>query len=138
MKRARTVISFADTGMGDRELVFGIEAGGVSRAYVAADVLQKQVVHDEIADKPIVLVSGPDDKSVRAFISQVGGRKTEFFREQKSGWALIDSATGSKWDFRGCAIEGAAKGTCLESIGLLRDYWFDWRNYHPDTTVFQR
>jgi len=138
MKRARTVISFPGTGMSDRELVYGAQAGNVSRAYIANDVLQKQVVQDEIGDEPVVLVSGPDGRSVRAFLSKVGDRRVEFFREQKSAWALIDSETGSKWDFRGCAIEGPAKGTCLESVGLLRDYWFDWRNYHPDTTVFRR
>ena len=138
MKRARTVISFSGSGIGDRELVFGAQIGNASRAYVASDVLEKQVVHDEIGDQPVVLFSGPDDRSVRAFISKVGDRKVEFFREQKSGWALIDSETASKWDFRGCAVEGAAKGKCLESVGLLRDYWFDWRNYHPETTVFRR
>ena len=138
MKRARTVISFPGNGIADRELVFGAQMGNESRAYIASDVLQKQVVHDEIGDQPVVLVSGPDGRSVRAFVSKVGDRKVEFFREPKSDWALIDSDTASHWDFRGCAVEGAAKGKCLESVGLLRDYWFDWRNYHPDTTVFRR
>ena len=138
MKRARTVISFADAGVSDRELVLGVELNNESRVYVATDVLRKQVVQDELADQPIVLVSGPDGRSVRAFVSKVDDRKTEFFREQRSEWALIDSATASKWDFRGCAVEGAAKGKCLESVGVLRDYWFDWRNYHPGTTIFRR
>jgi hypothetical protein len=22
------------------------------------------------------------------------------------------------------------------SIEILRDYWFDWRAYHPDTAIF--
>ncbi len=136
MKRARTVISFP--GLSDRELVLGLELGNESRAYVTDDVLQKQVIQDELGGKPIVLVGGPDGKSVRAFVSEIGDRKAEFFRDQKPEWALIDSATGSRWDFRGCAVDGPAKGKCLESIGVLRDYWFDWRNYHPNTTVFAR
>jgi len=138
MKRERTVISFPGTGISDRELVYGAQIGHASRAYIASDVLQKQVVHDEIGDEPVVLIAGPDGRTVRAFISKVGNREVQFFREQKSDWALIDSETGSTWDFRGCAVEGTAKGACLESVGLLRDYWFDWRNYHPDTTVFRR
>ena len=138
MKGARTVISFKGQGLGDRDLVLGIQLGEASRAYLASDVLQKQVIQDELGDKPVVLIAGPDGKSVRAFISEIGDRKMEFFREQKPGWSVLDSDTASKWDFRGCAVDGPEKGKCLESVGVLRDYWFDWRNYHPNTTVFHR
>ncbi len=137
MERVRTVISFPGQGLADRDLVLGIQQGNASRAYLAADVFQKQVIQDELADTPIVLITGPDGRSVRAFISEIGRRKAEFFRAQGKDWALIDSETASKWDFRGCATDGPQKGNCLESVGVLRDYWFDWRNYHPDTTVFR-
>jgi Protein of unknown function (DUF3179) len=53
-------------------------------------------------------------------------------------WILVDSATGSEWNFRGCAISGPAAGKCLNRVAILKDYWFDWRNYHPDTTVYKR
>ena len=51
-------------------------------------------------------------------------------------WILLDAATGSEWNFQGCATSGSAQGKCLERIPVLKDYWFDWRNYHPDTTVY--
>ncbi len=54
------------------------------------------------------------------------------------GWTLLDSTTGSEWNFQGCAIGGPAKGKCLDRLPALKDYWFDWRNYHPDTTIFER
>jgi len=50
-------------------------------------------------------------------------------------WALLDNATASEWNFQGCAISGAARGKCLDRVPALKDYWFDWRNYHPGTTV---
>jgi hypothetical protein len=53
-------------------------------------------------------------------------------------WTLLDTATGSEWDFQGCAISGPAEGKCLERIPALKDYWFDWRNYHPQTTIYRR
>jgi hypothetical protein len=53
-------------------------------------------------------------------------------------WILIDSATASEWDFQGCAISGPSKGRCLDRINALKDYWFDWRNYHPQTTLYKR
>ena len=54
-------------------------------------------------------------------------------------WALVDSTTASEWNFQGCATSGAAQGKCLDRVpGALKDYWFDWRNYHPETTIYKR
>ena len=53
-------------------------------------------------------------------------------------WILLDTATGSEWNFQGCAISGPSQGKCLDRIPALKDYWFDWRNYHPDTTLYKR
>jgi Protein of unknown function (DUF3179) len=53
-------------------------------------------------------------------------------------WVLLDSTTASEWNFQGCAVSGPAQGKCLERIPILKDYWFDWRNYHPDTTIYKR
>jgi len=52
-------------------------------------------------------------------------------------WALLDTATASEWNFQGCAISGAAQGKCLDRVPALKDYWFDWRNYHPDTSIYK-
>jgi Protein of unknown function (DUF3179) len=53
-------------------------------------------------------------------------------------WTLLDSATGSEWNFQGCSISGPAQGKCLDRVPALKDYWFDWRNYHPQTTIYKR
>jgi len=53
-------------------------------------------------------------------------------------WLLFDTATASEWNFQGCAVSGPAQGKCLERVPALKDYWFDWRNYHPDTTIYKR
>ena len=53
-------------------------------------------------------------------------------------WILLDTATASEWNFQGCAISGPSQGKCLDRIPALKDYWFDWRNYHHDTTIYKR
>jgi hypothetical protein len=53
-------------------------------------------------------------------------------------WILLDTTTASEWNFQGCAISGPAQGKCLDRVPALKDYWFDWRNYHPDTTLYKR
>jgi hypothetical protein len=57
--------------------------------------------------------------------------------DKKSQWVLLDTATASEWNFQGCAISGPSQGKCLDRIPALKDYWFDWRNYHHDTTVYK-
>ena len=52
-------------------------------------------------------------------------------------WSLLDSTTASEWNFQGCAVSGPSQGKCLERVYALKDYWFDWRNYHPDTTIYK-
>ncbi len=52
-------------------------------------------------------------------------------------WILLDTTTASEWNFQGCAISGPSQGKCLDRVPALKDYWFDWRNYHPDTTLYK-
>ena len=52
-------------------------------------------------------------------------------------WLLLDAATASEWNFQGCAVSGSAQGKCLDRVPALKDYWFDWRNYHPDTSHYK-
>jgi hypothetical protein len=53
-------------------------------------------------------------------------------------WLLLDTTTASEWNFQGCAVSGPAAGKCLDRVPALKDYWFDWRNYHPNTTIYKR
>jgi len=52
-------------------------------------------------------------------------------------WILLDTTTASEWNFQGCAVSGPSQGKCLDRVPALKDYWFDWRNYHPDTTIYK-
>jgi hypothetical protein len=58
--------------------------------------------------------------------------------EAPKPWLLLDTTTASEWNFQGCAVSGPSQGKCLDRVPALKDYWFDWRNYHPDTTIYKR
>ena len=122
-------------------------SGSWSRAYVVDRVLKEKLVQDWIGGEPLIVVVGPDAQSVRVFEAHLPGSDElpEFYRkpdaEQVGAAAarraiLIDSVTGSGWNFQGCATEGAAKDQCLAALPAIKDYWFDWQIYHPRTTVF--
>ena len=118
-----------------RTLVVGVQAGGASKAY-PSDALRKQSpVVDTVGDVPVLVLLAEDGKSVRAFDRRLDGRALELFRREDSP-SLVDAETGSSWDFTGRAVEGALAGRRLEKIPSLKDYWFDWLAYHPDTGVY--
>jgi uncharacterized protein DUF3179 len=138
VQKLPTVINFPGSGLESRDVVLGIEAGGASRAYPMTALSTQATIQDRVGSTPVLVVLGPDGKSVRAFVSRVDGSDMQFFRKSGAGdWVLVDSTSASEWNFQGCAVAGQATGKCLERVAALKDYWFDWRNYHPETSVYR-
>lgn len=152
MRQARTVLDFPNTGLKSRDLILGVDAFGVSRAYPVERILSAKLIEDRLGSEPVIVVLGPDNKSIRVFQARLhaGEPAPDYYREngsveahdQNSSLAnqplYMDSATGSEWSFSGCAVNGKLKGKCLEPLSAIKDYWFDWRNYHAETTIFRR
>jgi hypothetical protein len=138
------VISFPGTELKSRDVVIGLTIAGAARAYPWETFAKQSPVLDRVNGTPLLLALGPDGKSFRVFVSRIDGRDAEFFLQGddagnagKKDWKLLDTLTASQWNFQGCATSGTSQGKCLDRIPALKDYWFDWRNYHPDTTVYK-
>ena len=122
---------------------------------------QQQLILDELGGVPLFVLIGEDRKSVRAFDRRLDGRTLEFFvvtegekqqfpsggnrqltedekQQAPSGGnrQLIDAETGSVWDFSGRCQRGQLAGKQLKPIPVLKDYWFDWKIYHPKTAIY--
>ena len=143
MAKARTVVSTSGTPFGPRELMFGVELNGRARAYVLSEILKQKLIQDTVGGTPVIVVVGADNQSVRVFQPEIPGvnSSVDFYREPATDARLpllMDAATGSRWSFAGCAVSGPSQGKCLKPVPGLKDYWFDWYLYHPDTTVFGR
>ena len=138
MARLPVVISFAQAGIEARDLMLGISASGASRAFPLRVVLQQGLIQDYVGSEPVLVVVGRDDRSVRVFRRHLpnGASDPQFYRVAEGAGLFMDATSGSRWDFHGCAVDGKLRGACLEEIYAMKDYWFDWRNYHPDTTVY--
>jgi hypothetical protein len=152
------VITFPGTELKSRDVVIGLTVGGAARAYPWETFTKQSPVIDRVNGTPLLLAIGLDGKSFRVFVSRIDGKDAEFFLQsaepaatqaggspdaksqtmpESKAWALLDTLTGSQWNFQGCAISGPAQGKCLDRLPALKDYWFDWRNYHPDTTIYK-
>jgi uncharacterized protein DUF3179 len=133
------VVTFPGTELKSRDVIVGVELAGESKAYPVNTIVKQSPIQDRVGGSPVLILAGSDGKSVRAFMSRLDNADVEFF--QKSGTqelTLVDSATTSEWNFRGCAVSGPATGKCLQALPAIKDYWFDWRNYHPETLIYHR
>ena len=138
MKRAPTVINHLQRGLAARDLMLGVHAGASARAFPYEVIEREKLVLDRVGSEPVLLVVGPDNESVRAFSRTLprGHGAADFYRQTNGAGLMIDSISASEWNFRGCATAGAMKGACLTPIEVIKDYWFDWREYNPNTTVY--
>ena len=137
MKRVPTVISHAEPGLAARDLMLGVHAGGAARAFPYEVVKREKLILDRVGNEPVLLVVGPDNESVRVFSRALPGGKgvADFYRMANGTDFMMDSG-GSRWNFQGCAVEGSLQGKCLTPAEVIKDYWFDWREYNPGTTVY--
>jgi len=133
------VVTEVDPGdaVGPRAIVFGLKVGGEAKAYPLSAVEKQSPVLDRVGEAPVVIVMGDDRKSVRAFEAAVDGQALELFAKPGSSpLRLVDTSTGSEWDFTGKAVSGKHSGRSLKKIPILKDYWFDWKLYNPGTQVY--
>lgn len=136
--RVVTPIQLSDT-TAQRTLVYGLTMNGVSKAYSNQSLRKQSPVVDHVGQRAVLIVMEKDKKSVRAFDRSVDGRELEFFaKPQAPELTLLDSETGSEWDFTGKAIGGPLKGRQLNKLPILADYWFDWKSYHPETALYDQ
>lgn len=119
-----------------RELVAGINVNGAAAAYPIAALKKQNPIIDNRGGTPLLVVMSEDGQSVRAFERKVNGVEREFFLKPNSSPLRMIDDQGTEWDFTGTALNGMFAGKQLPRIPVLKDYWFDWKTYNPNTTVY--
>lgn len=120
-----------------RALIVGLTVNGQSKAYPMDDLKKQRVIVDDLGGTPLALVLGEDGQSVRAFDRRIEGKTLELFAKTDSTPVqIVDAETATTWDFAGGGIRGGLIGRQLNRIATLKDYWFDWKIYHPRTLVY--
>jgi len=124
-----------DNALEPRALIVGLTLKNESKAYPFSAIEKQNPVLDIVGGTDVVIFLGDDKKSVRAFERILDGRKLEFLAKPDTG-EIVDAETGSIWDFSGKAVSGELSGKQLAKIRVLKDYWFDWKTYHPETQLY--
>jgi len=132
------VISFPGTELKSRDLVVGLELSGEARAYPWRRSSNRARFRTGWAG--IRFLCWRTRWEVRAGVCEPTGRLRDGVLPQEcirrfsagrfDGW--------QRMEFQGLRVSGSARGRCLHALPAIKDYWFDWRNYHPETTVYRR
>jgi hypothetical protein len=91
---------------------------------------------DSLGGIPLFIVAAADGKSIQV-------SRTPLTASVLNSLSNLHRTAGSgrqrnrlEMEFSGTAISGPLSGKRLERVTLLKDFWFDWKNYHPHTSVF--
>jgi len=118
-------------------LILAVQLPEREKAYPMDTLREQGPVSDRVYGTELLLVVGDDGRSVRSFDRKLGEQTLEMYRRlDVDELILVDSNTGSEWDFTGTAISGPLEGSVLERFPVYTDYWFDWRAYHPSDPVY--
>ena len=112
-----------------------------------SDLVEEGVAEVLVAGRPVLLWATEDLRSpledaqvgrgravgaTGAFDPVFDGRHLEFTR---TGDGFTDTATGSRWNVLGEAVEGPLTGARLEPVEHLDTFWFAWAAFHPETRL---
>lgn len=124
-----------DKTLEPRTLIVGVIVNGKAKAYPFSAIEKQNPILDLIGGKNIVIFLAEDKKSVRVFERELDGKIIEFFVKPESN-EIVDAKTGSVWDFSGKAVSGELTEKQLTKISSIKDYWFDWKTYNPETQLY--
>lgn len=124
-----------DKTLEPRTLVVGVVVNGRAKAYPFSTLEKQSPILDMVGGKDIVILLAEDKKSVRVFERELDGKTFEFLQKTDTK-EIVDAETASVWDFSGKAVSGEMSGKQLKKITAIKDYWFDWKTYNPETQLY--
>ena len=122
-----------------KEFVVGVRADGRAKAYPFSELDKTPVVNDVFNDVPLLVTFDSDSATGVVFDPVVGGRRLNFEEVRISEEFLMkDLETGTTWDpLTGVARDGPLEGTALEMVASHYEFWFAWKDYRPQTELYQ-
>ncbi len=109
----------------DKSWVLGIEVEGRAKAYDWIRLKELKILNDQIGGTAVVIAIASDEQSFAAFKSVSEER---FIIRNDS---LIGS--NNQYDLAGRSKDGSN----LEPINAYQEFWHSWKQFHPNTEVYE-
>lgn len=126
------------TFLESRDLVVGVAANGIAKAYWAPMIVWHHVIEDRLGETRVLVTWCSLCGTCLVFKPVVDGQVLTFDINELRGMNLVlqDRETHSQWQqATGEAFAGPLKGKHLPLVNFLLASWQAWRNLHPDTLV---
>lgn len=107
----------------DKSWVIGVKAGNNKKAYDWNVLKSKRVIEDDIANTPVLIVLGNDNKSFFAF-----ERPTE-----SSVFSLRNDTLCNRDHHYRIDGKGIDTSFSLKPLQASQEFWHSWRTFYPDT-----
>lgn len=115
------------------EFVFGVEIGGVFKAYPLEVLLRKPVIEDELGDRPIVVAFDQESGSVNVLDRRNRG-ETLSFLPRLEGHLLKDTAWGGRWEpWSGRNADNRSVNARLRWLPGMLSFRSAWFTFHPNS-----
>jgi hypothetical protein len=120
-----------------KELVIGAVLGDAQIVYPHSLLAERIIVNDEVDGRPLLVAFQPDTKAGLIFDRTLDGQ-TLTFQRTEDPFEIVDDETGSTWYLlTGRAIDGPLDGQELERIPSTSSFWFGWKDWYPDTLIYE-
>ncbi len=131
------------------ERVLSVSLGGVDRLYPFSLFPAHPLIHDTVSGTPVIVLSrhgtlsALDRESIaasraihsaNAFDRRLDDRVLEF--ELRDGH-IVDTASGSRWNILGQALEGPLVGRRLRALPGGVHFAFAWLAFNPDSEIYR-
>ena len=127
-----------------KEYVVGLIRNDIIRAYPFSILNDTPVVNDTVGDEPVLVTFDANSGAGVVFSRIVDGQILTFEpfnSEADSSDGLVyiqDTETQTRWlALTGEAVEGELAGKNLEQIPTTLSFWFGWKDFYPDTEIYQ-
>lgn len=127
-----------DRRLGLSELCFGVELGGIAKAYPFRELAQVPagVLQEEIAGQGVLIVHELKSGTTRAMLCDQPAGRLEFEIDQDPT-LLREKTSGSRFTRFGRGLDGPLKDLQLPLANGLQAEWYGWHALHPDTSLYR-
>jgi hypothetical protein len=121
-----------------KEFVVGVELpDGSAKAYPFRFLSLEPVINDTIGDYEILVVFNNASATGVVFDSRLEDMTLSFNQISSEPFTMKDNETGSTWNaLTGTATDGPLAGKSLIRIKSTTAFWFGWKDFHSDTSIY--
>jgi len=129
-------IQTRDRRLEHTDLVYGIDVGGVTRAYAFDDLAHRGVVEESVNGVDVTVWFDEASRSAGAFRRNVGELTFSFSVDERG--VRTDRETSSVWNMEGTCVGGQSSELQLVPLRGLMAEWYGWVANHPKTSLWGR